>query len=198
MRMNGNVAMLSLALVLSACSKRQEPTAALPDDLKKDLAAAAAASKDLVAAPQSYQRMRFVSAIEQSASSVAAKRPKALRLAGHTAPRVAPDPMATMMAHAPMPTVTASTSSAEPSVAIAARPAPEAVSVPIGVTTEEKSGGLGALLANIASNVVIRGGRVGDGKCDPRTDARANGTIANRPDFSMPQPTGQPVFGRRR
>jgi hypothetical protein len=198
MRMKGNVAMLSLALVLSACSKRQEPTAALSDDLKKDLAAAAASTKDLVAAPQNYQRMRFVSAIEQSVGSVAAKRSKPLRHSAHTAASVAPDPMAAMMSHTPMPVSTVSNSSGESAVAVTVRPAPEAANVPVGRTTEEGGGGLGALLGGIVSNVVIRGGRVGDGKCDPRTDARANGTIANRPDFSMPLPTGQPVFGRRR
>ncbi|MEO8620437.1 MAG: hypothetical protein ABI625_05180 [bacterium] len=195
MRMKGNVTILSLALVLSACSKRQEPTAALSDDLKKDLAAASASTKDLVAAPQNYQRMRFVSAIEQSEATVA-KRSKPLRHSAHTAPNVAPDPMAAMMSNTPMTVSTVSTSSAESAVTV--RTAPEAAVVPVGRTTEEGGGGLGALLGGIVSNVVIRGGRVGDGKCDPRTDARANGTIANRPDFSMPIPTGQPVFGRRR
>lgn len=198
MRMNGNVATLSFALMLSACSKRPEPTATVPDDLKKDLAAASASSKDLVAAPQNYQRMRFVSAIEQSRASVPARRPKVSHHSDRLTMAPATDPMAAMMAHAPIPVSTTSATS-EQSVAIAARPAPEAATVPIGPTTESGGGGgLGAMLGGIIGNVVIRGGHAGDGKCDPRTDARANGTIANRPDFSMPQPTGQPTFGRRR
>ena len=182
MRMTGRFATLSLALVLSACDKPVAPSAP---------------SKDIVVAPQTYQRMRFVSDIEQSRASTPARRPKVARHADR-ATVSAPDAMHAMMLHTPVAMVTASSSTPAPSVAIAAHAAPEAVTVPIGSTTEEGSGGIGAALGAMVGNVVLRGGRVGDGKCDPRTDARANGTIANRPDFSMPQPTGQPTFGRRR
>ena len=182
MRMTGHVATLSFALLLAACGKPVEPSAP---------------ANDIVVAPQTYQRMRFVSSIEQSHASVPAKRPK---LARHANPaRVsAPDPMAAMMMHTPVAMVTSSASAPAPSVVIAAHAAPEAVTVPIGPTAEEGGGGIGSMLGALVGSAVIRGGRVGDGKCDPRTDARANGTIANRPDFSMPQPTGQPTFGRRR
>ncbi len=183
MRMTGHIATLSLALLLGACGKPVEPSAP---------------SKDIVVAPQTYQRMRFVSAIEQSRASVPARRPKVARNHANPASISAPDPMAAMMMHTPAAMVTLSASAPAPSLVIAAHAAPEAVTVPIGPTAEEGGGGIGSMLGGLVGNVVIRGGRVGDGKCDPRTDARANGTIANRPDFSMPQPTGQPTFGRRR
>src|SRR4030081_3053520 len=76
MRTTRNVAALSVALLLGACGRRQEQTAALSDDLKRDLAAASLAGSDLATAPQSYRRMRFVSEIEQSRAGVPAKRPK--------------------------------------------------------------------------------------------------------------------------
>ena len=182
MRMTGHVATLSLVGLLGACGKPDEPSAP---------------SMDIVVAPQTYQRMRFVSAIEQSRASVPARRPKVARHA-NPASVSAPDPMAAMMMHTPVAMVTSSVSAPAPSVVIAAHAAPEAVTVPIGPTVEVGGGGIGSMLGGLVGSVVIRGGRVGDGKCDPRTDARANGTIANRPDFSMPQPTGQPTFGRRR
>ena len=182
MRKTGHGVALSLALVLCACDKPAEPSAP---------------AKDIVVAPQTYQRMRFVSDIEQSRASTPARRPKVARHAGR-AVVAAPDPMHAMMMHAPVAMVTSTSTTPEPSVVVAAHAAPEAVTVPIGPTAEEGGGGIGAMLGGLVGSAVIRGGRVGDGKCDPRTDARANGTIANRPDFSMPQPTGQPTFGRRR
>src|SRR3954468_20950511 len=80
MRTDFKVASLTLALALSACSRREEPTATLSDDLKRDLAAATSATGDLATAPQSYKRMRFVSDVEMAKTEPAhrpsvAKRP---------------------------------------------------------------------------------------------------------------------------
>ncbi|MEO8337563.1 MAG: hypothetical protein ABI664_21485, partial [bacterium] len=76
MRTAVKFAALSLALVFAACSKRPEPTATLPADLQKDLAAASASASQLATTPHSYQRMRFVSDIERTQATVRAPRPK--------------------------------------------------------------------------------------------------------------------------
>ena len=207
MRTERKVAVFSLALLLAACGKRQEPTANLPDDLQKDLAAASAATSPLASAPQSYQRMRFVSNIEQSRATVPMSRPRISRhpdrmTASHhasvAANDVTSDPVASMAAMSPAPASTPSALADDP-IVVAARPAPEP-SAQSGSTAGSAGesghgGGLGGLLGGIFSGVVIRGGHAGPDKCDPRTDGRARGTITDRPDFGMPLPTGQPIFG---
>jgi hypothetical protein len=201
MRTEYKVALLSLAFILSACSKRQEPTANLPDDLKKDLDAASASTSVLATAPQSYQRMRFVSDIEMSRATVKAPMPKISRhptrmTASHHTSNVS-DPVATIAEMAPAPVSTPAATETE-QIVVAARPAPEPVSAPgpsQGTASDNHGGGLGGLLGGIFSGVVIRGGHAGPDKCDPRTDGRARGTITDRPDFGMPLPTGQPIFG---
>ncbi len=75
MRTDLKVASLSLALALSACGRREEPTTALSDDLKRDLAVASSTAGDLATAPQSYQRMRFVSGVELPNKTEPAHRP---------------------------------------------------------------------------------------------------------------------------
>lgn len=204
MRTDSKVAALSLAIILCGCSKKQENTATAPSDLKRDLAAASAASKDLAVVPSTYQRMRFVSDIEQSHASVAIKRPKAAQHAEHlmasgagsadATPSVA-DPIAAMASHQPMAMATAQSTEMQPGIVVAARPAPEATSGPSvpasdGYVEEHGRGGMGAMLGGLIGNVVIRGGRAGDGKCDPRSDAQARGELAGRPNSRMPQPTG--------
>ena len=113
MRKTGHGVALSLALVLCACDKPAEPSAP---------------AKDIVVAPQTYQRMRFVSDIEQSRASTPARRPKVARHAGR-AVVAAPDPMHAMMMHAPVAMVTSTSTTPEPSVVIAAHAAPETVTV---------------------------------------------------------------------
>jgi hypothetical protein len=215
MRTDWKVAALSLALVLAACGKRQDQAAALPDDLKKDLAAASASSGDLAIAPQSYRRMRFVSDIEQSRASVPAKRPKISHhhdrmtashqpAASEASTDVAAEPMVSMASESPAPVSTPSAPASEPTVVIAQRPSPEPASAPAGssdsgVGDRGQGGGLGGLLGGIIGAVVIRGGHGGVDHCDPRTDGRARPTVIERPDFGMPLPTGQTTFpGSRR
>jgi hypothetical protein len=209
MRTRLAVAAFSLTLVISACSKGHEQPAGLPDDLKRDLAAASVPTSDLAVAPQGYKRMRFVSDIEQTRGTVVALRAVPSRRHEHmlishrstsgTATDIAPDPMASLAAAMPAPTATASSSAITPSVEVSARPAPTASPAPVGDTQDGTVGdshgrGIGSVLAGILGGVVIRGGPAGSDKCDPRTDARANGTIRNRPDFGLPVPTGR-VFG---
>ena len=195
---------ISLTILLGACSKRQEPTATVPDDLKKDLVAASAASRDLATAPQSYQRMRFVSDVEQSKSSIVAEQPKVAQHAHHTTTVSVPDPIASMASHTPAPVSTPVASVPEPSITIAAAlPATVPMSVPAGGPSADGAitdqghggGGLGGWLGGVA---VIRGGIGPRDKCDPRTDGRVRPEIVGRPDFAMPLPTGQPTFSRGR
>jgi len=201
MRTVSKVAALSLALLFSACSKRPEPTASLPDDLQKDLAAAASASQ-LATAPQSYQRMRFVSDIERARATTPASRPKVSRRHEHmtASNHASGDPIVSMASHTLETVATpAEAPTPEPTIAVAAIPAPEPMVMQSGGPSDagasDHGSGIGGVLGGIAG-AVIRGGRVGPDKCDPRTDGRARGTITGRPDFSMPVPMGQPIFGR--
>jgi|GEM_PF-3863601 len=209
MRFRFAVAALSLTILGSACSKGHEQAAGVPDDLKRDLAAASVPTSDLATAPQGYKRMRFVSDIEQTRGTTLALHPVpsmrhehmliSRRSTSGITTDVAPDPMASLAAAMPAPTATATSSAAIPSVEISARPAPTASSAPVGDAQDGTVGdshgrGIGSVLAGILGGVVIRGGPAGSDKCDPRTDARANGTIRNRPDFGLPVPTGR-VFG---
>ena len=206
MRSGYAVAALSLFALSGACSKREEPIAGLPDDLKKDLAAASAPG--LATAPQSYKRMRFVSDIEQSRATQRAPRPKAAH-DHHMAPNespsaetsadVAADAVSAMAPAAPSVVATTEAPAPEPSVVIAARPVPEPPSGHGPSSSEGDildhagSGGIGSIIGGIIGTAVIRGGRAGVDKCDPRTDGRMR--PQGRPDFSMPSPIGRPIFG---
>jgi hypothetical protein len=209
MRTESKLAALSL-LLLGACSRRQEQTAGLTDDLKKDLAAVSAPDGGLATAQRSYQRMRFVSDIEQSKAGVPAKRPAMAHhhaTTSHHATKapttdVASQSVMSMESPAPAPVSTPSAAAPEPSVVIAQHPAPEPASAPAASPSDEGigdrgrsgGGGLGGLLGGILAGVVIRGGHGGIDHCDPRTDGRARPTVIDRPDFGLPVPTGQ-VFG---
>jgi hypothetical protein len=201
MRTVSKVAALSLALLFSACSKRPEPTASLPADLQKDLAAATSASQ-LATAPQSYQRMRFVSDIERSRATTPASRPKVSRRHERmtASNHASADPIVSMASHTLETVATpAETPAPEPTISVAAIPAPEPMVMQSGGPSDagvsDHGGGIGGILGGIAG-AVIRGGHAGPDKCDPRTDGRARGTITGRPDFTMPIPMGQPIFGR--
>jgi hypothetical protein len=213
------VTTLTLVLVLvGACSKRSEQAATLPDDLKRDLAAASPSVGDLASAPQRFQPTRFVSSVEQAHTATPEKRtvlahhrtkPQPVR---RPAPQVAteavPEPVDAVVAEAPAPVSTPEAPTPEPTV-IAHQPTSEPTSAPspapvgsggeVGGGQRGHGGGWGGLLGGLIGAVVIRGGIGGVDKCDPRTDGRARPTVIDRPDFGMPIPTGQPTFpGSRR
>jgi hypothetical protein len=212
MRANYKVASLTLALVLSACSRREEPTATLSDDLKRDLAAASSASGDLATAPQSYQRMRFVSGVELTKSEPAhrpavAKKPirptvRRSPKAEQPLPEPAREPEAVAVAEKPAPVPAAEAPMPEP-VVIAQRPTPDytpsniPASLPSdgGIGDRRRGGGvggLGGILGGIIGGVVIRGGHGGVDKCDPRTDGRGGRPpIFDQPNTGLPLPTGR-------
>jgi hypothetical protein len=205
MRTECKVAALSLALLVSACSKRPEPTASLPDDLKKDLAAASQASSPLATAPQSYQPMRFVSDIERTRATERAPRPKVSTRHERMAPTQhgSGNPVASLASNTIETVTTPSNApSPEPTTVVAAMPAPDPMVAPVGGPSDagaaDAGRGIGSVLGGILAGVVIRGGHAGPDKCDPRTDGRARGSIGDRPDFRMPVMAGQPIFSRGR
>jgi hypothetical protein len=221
MRTDVKVAALSLAILAGACGTRKEQTTGLTEDLKKDLAMASAPASDLATAPNSYQRMRFVSAVEQARSSTPAKRPVATKR--RTAPVRRPEAVskpandvvdepavAASETPAATPAPEAVTTVSEP-VVINQQPAAEPAPVPVatgnngsggdGEIGERRRGrgigGLGGIFGGIIGAVVIRGGHGGVDKCDPRTDGRNRPPMIERPDFGLPLPTGQTFPARR-
>src|ERR1700716_3329886 len=126
MRTARHVTLLSLALVVGACGTRSDRPATLPDDLKRDLAAAATPGGDLATAPQSYQRMRFVSSVEQSRSGRPSKQVAMVHHPARAAVSRRPAPeVASATASAAEPTLAdAPTSVAEAPTSVAEAPTP--------------------------------------------------------------------------
>jgi len=214
------VATLSLAVLAGACSTGKEQTAALPEDLQKDLAVASSSASDLTTAPRSFEPTRVVSAMERG---VTAKRAKSIvATKKRTKPVRRPQPVskpAESLADAeevgtsaalPTPTVTPSSApvaTAPEPVVIGQRPAPDPAVIPAANPSGEGDGGMGArrrgggigglggILGGIIGGVVIRGGHGGVDKCDPRTDGRRGGIFVERPTYGMPLPSG--TFPRR-
>ena len=184
MRTDRNVAALSLALLLGACGKTPEPSVTISDDLKKDLAVATVGDMTPGGATQGYQRMRFVSAIEQSKTATPAKRATASNrrikpAVSHRGPVDAGEDHHRDQHHDRQPAPVSAGNSPEPEM---------------GTRGGHGGGGWGGLIGGIIGSVVIRGGHGGVDKCDPRTDGRARPPISDRPDFSMPLPIGRPTF----
>jgi hypothetical protein len=204
MRTDVKVAALSCAVFLGACNTRQEKATGLSEDLKRDLAAAAAPG-DLAGAPSAYQPMRFVSRAEMTRANtptprlVATKRktPKAIRAEAVKRPAsdvVADETVKSDEAMAPAPSpVAAPNATQEQPVAIVEQPTPEPAPTTTpsntgrgedgrgvgqgGIGDRSTGGGLGGILGGIIGAVVIRGGHGGVDKCDPRTDGRRRGGV---------------------
>lgn len=186
MRLIGNAAVLSAALVLSACSSKEERTTA----------SSTTPVAELTPAPQLYQRMRFVSPAEQTVSVPLTSRTKVNRADRVTAIHQHDDSPAAAVQAAPIaalaefssPVLTATTVDVAPAaVVLVAQPAPP--------TSSEEAPWASEPMTMRRPAVVIRGGQVAQGKCDPRTDAAARGELANRPSFRMPATSGS-VFSR--
>ena len=204
MRSNWKVPALSLAVVLVSCGSPQEP------------APAVTASTELAPAPQSYQRARFVSPIEQSRAGVPARRPApAVSHAEHVmtsheatyapAPEPAAQPVvaaavATLEADLPTAVVAPTVSAPEPSIVILqgslpSEPEPIRVSRPSGpMIGDDGLGGMGGVIGPTdgIGGAIIRGGHGGRDKCDPRLHGRPQIPTSDRPTFRMPSfPSGR-------
>ena len=227
MRTDVKVAAISFAVVLGACNTRQEQATGLSEDLKRDLAAAAAPAGDLATAPTAYQRTRFVSDVEMNRAKKPApkvvasrrktrpvRRPEAVRKPAEDV--VAEPNVASNEEHAPAPAPVAAPEAINTDpVVIAQQPTEPSAPAPAptagrgddgrsvgqgGIGDRSTGGGLGGILGGIIGAVVIRGGHGGVDKCDPRTDGRRRGGIGgvlDRPDFGLPLPTGRPTFPSR-
>ena len=226
MRTDVKVAAISFAVVLGACNSRQEQATGLSEDLKRDLAAAAAPG-DLATAPSAYQRTRFVSDMEMNRARkpapklVASKRKTAPVRRAEAVSRPADDAVAEPnvasneeRAPAPAPVSAPEAINTDP-VVIAQQPSEPSAPAPApsagrgddgrsvgqgGIGDRSAGGGLGGILGGIIGAVVIRGGHGGIDKCDPRTDGRRRGGMGgmmDRPDFGMPVPMGRPTFPSR-
>ena len=223
MRKHVKVATLSLAVFVAACGTSREKTAALPDDLQKDLAAASAPASDLAAAPRKFEPTRVVSAMERTTATTRIKT--VARTKRRTKPMLRPEPVnkpAEMVAAAdeagttemaPAPAAKAPAGADVPTipepVATAPEPGAEPASAPVptqggsgtgGIGSGRRGGGIGGLggiFGGIIGAVVIRGGHGGVDRCDPRTDGRGRrgGIVIMGPNSGMPLPTG--TFPRR-
>jgi hypothetical protein len=193
-RTDFGLATLSLAAALTACAKPDTPTEA------HGRATPPAVASDLATAPQPYQRMRFVSELEQS------RRSAPLRSSAPHASRVVANPrhaagaahasLASLVTSAPMQMAMASSAAATAPVAIASTHAAPPISMPAEVAGEFVAD-RGHREGGFVSNVMIRGGVGPNGKCDPRSDAQAAGMLAGRPNSAMPLMPSASVFGRR-
>lgn len=211
------IATFGLALGAMACGTKQQQVASLDADLQKDLATVKANDSGLALAGQdNYQRMRFVSAVEQVNPGVAGKQPSSTPTPARAPKHTPHAPKAKAPARTPEPEVVAEAESAEPApsiqqtpapapapeaVVVAQAPAPEPSPAPVGnpgdgnIGRGNRGGGWGSIIGGIIGSVVIRGGMGGEDHCDPRTDGRNRPTYpSNIPISRMPVNTGG-VFG---
>jgi hypothetical protein len=196
-----------LTLFVCACSKRSESTKAPGDDVKKDLALTTSTSNALATPPMNYKPMRFVSDIERSRATVKAERPKVSKHPDRMAPsrgdgvetsNAALEEVVSMAAEAPSPVATAEVTVPRPDEPMIGdgQPMPGSpmgrpASTPAGgPSAGHEGGGWGGFLGGLMGNVVIRGGRGDDDKCDPRTPRGRRGA------FVMPSPVGGGGFTR--
>lgn len=189
MRVTGSVAALSIALVITACSKPDEPVTA----------SAAAHASALAPAPQTYQRMRFVSPAEQTTRGAPASLTKSVTHVSHnvTAPSrstdvaaAAPDPLAALASSTPVAAVTSSSGASQQEIVVALKTAP-VESAPAPWVYED-------VMEHRPGAVVIRGGNVQPEKCDPLSDMKARRAAASNERGSMRMPTqGASVFSGR-
>lgn len=213
MRTDRIITTLAVALSLGACGTRQDKPVALSDDLKQDLAGVSSGG-DLATAPQRYQPMRFVSAVERSRASAPVKRAVISHRRGKVsagrrpgpvlATEPAPEPTVAA-AESPAPEASAEATTTEPTV-VAQQPVNEPVSSPAPASTGSGSegsvgrggrgGGWGGILGGIIGAVVIRGGIGGVDKCDPRREGRGRFPVTDRPEYGSPIPAGQPTMPR--
>jgi hypothetical protein len=208
------VSLLPVAVFAVACGRGKSESAALADDLKRDLEAASAANVEL--APRDYQPTRVVSAIESPRSSAPVRRRSVRRPVAQ--PVAANEPE---IAKAPDPATENKVDVAEPQpaeetpapaidtptqVAVSPRPTPVgSAPAPVdagsgGVGGGSRGGGLGGVgeaIGTIIGVVVVRGGAGGIDHCDPRRDGRRpnNGPIA-LPHPQYPGPAGGGIIAQ--
>jgi len=196
MRTHHVVASLALAAIVTGCNRQDTPTAA-----QARVAQPSSPAPDLAVAPLPYQRMRFVSPLEQTRSvaplhaTVHARAAARVMAERRRAVSSTPVSLATRLTNAPVAMSVASAAASAPTVVVAASQVAPPMTMPAVEGSEgasERSSGMGGRVG-----VMIRGGVGPNGKCDPRSDAQAAGMLAGRPNSAMPVMPSVSVFGRR-
>jgi len=189
------VALVPFALLLVGCGSGNG-SQALSEDLKKDLAATAAAPIELANAGGAYQPMRFVSEIEQSNGAAPVQRTRAPRRVAARRANVeqpeqtqspAPEPQHEVQV-AEVPAEVQQAPAPEPDVPRVPTVAPRPSALPVDVPAAPASGGYGrdghggsggigtgrgdGVGIGDVIGVVIRGGGVGPDHCPPRRRGR--------------------------
>jgi hypothetical protein len=196
MRTHYIAASLTLAAALTACNHQDAPTTA------QATAALPTLASDLATAPLPYQRMRFVSALEQTPRSALAPARVASRqtsrvVATHHDVSIATAPaLASLKMSADVGMAVASSVTSVRAVSATAMQAAPPMSMPAEVAAEFAAD-RGRIDGGLVGRVLIRGGVGPNGKCDPRSDAQAAGMLAGRPNSAMPLMPSMSVFGRR-
>jgi hypothetical protein len=179
---------------LAACGGDQgDTTSSLPDDLKKDLAAASASGLELASTARGYQPTRFVSAIESPTNAAPERRAVAKRRVPkpptnvepqqETTPDPVPEPTVEV-AETPAPTPVEAPAPALDPAPVVTRPTPVQASYPSSSGNGESDvgrGGSGSIPGEVIGGiigVVIRGGSGGIDHCEPRGGRRPNGGVA--------------------
>ncbi|HEU4642193.1 MAG TPA: hypothetical protein VFS44_07030 [Gemmatimonadaceae bacterium] len=185
---------LPMTLLALACGKAKQPqSAALSDDLRSDLARAAAPTSDL--ASTQFRPQQVVSNIELgNAPAPHAAPPKVQR---HPAPRARPlarrPTVQAVKTEAPEPSPTPTTVAVTPAPEPTAgpRPMPNPVNYPAGNGSDPQQGdhhpggGIGAVIG-----VILRGGGIGDDDHCEIHPGRGGIAINSR----IPIPVGRPTF----
>lgn len=187
-------------VVLAACSGGKKT--AMNDDLKKDLELASSNDELALANSSANAGTQVMSAIERTTPPVRQQTPTT-RVRRHRAAPKAPPQVVQTEAPATVAEIEPQTVAPEPVASdpmpVSQRPQPVAVSYPSGSSSGGDDGRVstgstaGAVIGSILG-AVIRGGVVGEDKCDPRTDGRrARGPISINNRIPLPGRIGGPV-----
>jgi hypothetical protein len=169
--------LVPVAIIAVACKSDKPTQAKMSDDLKRDLQLASATQDIKISpdeiAPKSQQELALRPKRAPSGPKVI-RTEKPTVMASATPAQVAEVkselPEVQVMTASPSPSETPNTTDAPPLARPAALPAPTyptAEAIPVGNTGSAGGGIMGGIFG-----AVIRGGRVGDDHCDPRTDGR--------------------------
>jgi hypothetical protein len=186
--------LVPVAIIAVACKGDKPTQAKMSDDLKRDLQLASATQDIKISpdeiAPKSQQELALRPKRAPSGPKVVrTDKPTVMASAAPVeAAEIKADlPEVQVMTAAPAPSETPSTSDAPPLARPAALPQPTyptAEAIPAGNT-----GSAGGSIMGGIFGAVIRGGRVGDDHCDPRTDGRrrpAGQVIGTGGIYTMP------------
>ncbi|MES2177651.1 MAG: hypothetical protein V4550_07270 [Gemmatimonadota bacterium] len=200
MRTDIKLGMLSLPLLLAACSRSEDGIAGT----SAKAATTTPSYAELTPAPQSAQRMRFVSDIERAKPRSGGTPLRTVATHSMVMPEAIPahDPYSALAVKPP--TVLASDARAEDATLVVAMKAPAEAPSSASARPDLQQMAMidhaGEMPRDPVSltppfSVVIRGGRTGNEKCDPRTDTHTTPQEIGRPNLAMPLVPQGRAFG---